>query len=432
LSLIFLSTLLDYWCSLGIEHTSSINRRKIYLWMSVAGNLGGLAFFKYYNFFAENLYAILNPIFPAIQQSHLNVILPVGISFYTFQTMSYTIDVYRNQMKACRSFLDFAVYVSFFPQLVAGPIERAERLLPQIQSPRKVTWDEVRSGTQLALWGLFKKLFVADNLAPLVNKIFADSAIAPPAPLESLLALYAFSFQIYCDFSGYSDIARGIARCMGISLMENFRIPYFATNPQDLWRRWHISLSTWLRDYLYVPLGGNRKGPGRTYLNLIATMLLGGLWHGASWMFVLWGAYHGLLLAAHRLYLKITTGSERLDDSKHEHIAIRAVRIFFMFHVTTFGWLLFRAQTVKQFVNLCRSLLAGAWNWTSQSERMMLQVGFFSIFLIALEAIMYASRDTSWIARKPWPVRALVMGTCLALLVFFSPGGGREFIYFQF
>ncbi|MCZ7590769.1 MAG: hypothetical protein M5U15_00860 [Kiritimatiellae bacterium] len=259
-----------------IGNTSNQRKRKIGLAISITTDLGILGFFKYFNFFIENLSSLLGEFGISLPFGMLQIVLPVGISFYTFQTMSYTLDVYRGQLKPARSYLDFATFVSFFPQLVAGPIERASQLLPQIQRPRTITRAGMEEGAWLIFWGLFKKCVIADNLAILVEGVFSSSGSSGAA---SLVALYAFAFQIFCDFSGYSDIARGLAKWMGVELMVNFRNPYFVTNPKDFWAHWHISLSSWLRDYLYIPLGGNRKEPRRTYINLALTMLLGGLWH---------------------------------------------------------------------------------------------------------------------------------------------------------
>ena len=294
LTLIFLSTVIDYIAG-GIIYSAGPNqrRRKAAVVVSMTSNLVILGFFKYFNFFADNLSAVLQYAgLPAFTR-HLNIILPVGISFYTFQAMSYALDIYRGHLKPARSFLNFATFVAYFPQLVAGPIERASNLLPQIENPRTITRAGIESGAWLIFWGLFKKCVIADNLAVLVDGVFGATGATGAT---SLLALYAFAFQILCDFSGYSDIARGLARWMGVELMLNFNNPYAALNPKDFWSRWHISLSSWLRDYLYIPLGGNRKGRRRTYINLALTMLLGGLWHGAAWTFVTWGAFHGLLL----------------------------------------------------------------------------------------------------------------------------------------
>jgi len=297
LSLIFISTVLDYICGIKIYNSNSVKRKRFFLFLSVFGNLSILGFFKYFNFFVGDLTALINYFGFSFQTHSLNIILPVGISFYTFQTMSYTIDIYRDKLRPTRRFFDFALFVAFFPQLVAGPIERARNLLPQILSPRTFSVDRFYEGCYLIFWGLFQKIVIADNLAKMVVPVFGDWQYESG---KVLLALYAFAFQIFCDFAGYSNIARGLGRVMGFEIMVNFRLPYFATNPREFWRRWHISLSSWLRDYLYIPLGGSRKGAIFTCRNILITMLLGGLWHGAAWTFVFWGVYHSFLLVAHR------------------------------------------------------------------------------------------------------------------------------------
>lgn len=263
-------------------------KRKWFVVGSCAVNLTVLGFFKYCNFFIDSAVSLAQSLGYGIHRPELNVILPIGISFYTFQSMSYVIDVYRGHLKAERHPLHYALFVAFFPQLVAGPIERATHLLPQIKAPTNMNWDNLCHGFWLVGLGMFKKVVLADNISPVTAGVFDRPDVYPHA-WESIVGIYAFAIQIYCDFSAYSDIARGAARMMGFDLMRNFDLPYFAVNPSDFWRRWHISLSTWLRDYLYIPLGGNRGGWFKTYRNLFLTMLLGGLWHGATWLFVLWG-----------------------------------------------------------------------------------------------------------------------------------------------
>ena len=288
LSLILLSTVVDYYVAIGIESSSDARRRKRLLCGSMLTNLGLLGVFKYFGFFAEEAVRVLNAVGMPASLPSLQVVLPVGISFYTFQTMSYTIDVYRGQTRAARNVLDFALFVCFFPQLVAGPVERSHRLMPQILNPRKETPGQFSEGLYHILFGLFKKVVIADNMARLVNTVFAVP-VSQLTGAECLVGVYAFAFQIYGDFSGYSSMAQGLARWMGFNLMSNFRMPYLAVSPSDFWRRWHISLSQWLRDYLYVGLGGNRLGKLMTYRNLLLTMVLGGLWHGAGWTFLVWG-----------------------------------------------------------------------------------------------------------------------------------------------
>src|SRR5262245_51261306 len=298
LGLLLGSTIVDYSCALALARTEVPVRRRLLLCLSLGFNLTMLGFFKYFNFFADNLHIVFGALGWNLDFVTLRVLLPVGISFYTFVTMSYVIDVYRREIPPTRDLVDFAVFVAFFPHLVAGPILRASRLLSQIDAPRVITRDQVRDGLWLITWGYFQKIFVADHLAGVVNGVF-DPAAHPPG-INVLLGTYAFAFQIYGDFAGYSNIARGTSKLMGIELVENFRFPYLVRTPQAFWRNWHISLSTWLRDYLYIPLGGNRGSAWQTNRNLLLTMVLGGLWHGAAWTFVLWGLYHGLLLVAFR------------------------------------------------------------------------------------------------------------------------------------
>lgn len=290
LSLILLSTGVDYVVGLKIGAEDHQARRKRLLAISLAVNLGMLGVFKYFGFFVSSFEALLAQFGYETDPFVLSIVLPVGISFYTFQTLSYTIDIYRRELEPSRDFLDFALFVAFFPQLVAGPIERARNLLPNIAAPRMLSWDALGRGAVLCLLGLIKKVVIADAIAPSVDAVYASP---DPTRADVILATWLFAIQIYCDFSGYTDIARGVAKMLGFRLMRNFAQPYFAVDPQEFWRRWHISLSTWLRDYLYISLGGNRGGAWTTYRNLMATMALGGLWHGAAWNFVLWGIYQG-------------------------------------------------------------------------------------------------------------------------------------------
>ncbi len=340
-TLLILSTAMDYWCGLAVDRIEEPRRRKLFVALSMTLNLGMLAYFKYSNFFAENVQASLARMGVGVPLQHLEVVLPIGISFYTFQSMSYVIDVYRRDIKPTRNFVQFAAFVSFFPHLVAGPIMRPTTLLPQIEKPRRFDLQQFYQGSYLIFWGLAKKIVVADNLSKhIVDPLFnqwqtIDGGLA-------LLAIYAFAFQIYCDFSGYTDAARGIAKCLGIELALNFNLPYFATSPQDFWNRWHISLSTWLRDYLYIPLGGSRGPRWMLYRNLMLTMIIGGLWHGAAWTFVLWGTYQGLLLVGHRLlrpWLDRIRPTDPIDRA-----CWKAVRIVATFHMVCLGWLIFRAE----------------------------------------------------------------------------------------
>jgi len=295
-------SVIDYVCSIRIEDSDDENVRKRWLRFSVISNLGLLGYFKYANFFAENFAELLG-----LNVKHFDILLPVGISFYTFKTLSYTIDVYRRELKACRDWAQYAMFVTYFPELVAGPIVRASVFLPQMGRSLKPSWSRAVVGSQVILLGVTKKLLIADRLAIFVDPVFANPALYDGFTVAT--AVVAYSLQIYCDFSGYSDIAIGVSRIIGFDLPENFDMPYIATSITDFWRRWHITLSSWLRDYLYIPLGGNREGPRRTMINLFLTMLLGGLWHGASWTFVFWGFLHGIGLAVHKQWMQMVPKS---------------------------------------------------------------------------------------------------------------------------
>jgi len=295
LILIATSTIIDYSAARGME--ARPEHKRTFLWMSIVTNFGMLGFFKYFNFFVDNVAAVLASMGLPWNQPTLRILLPVGISFYTFQAMSYTIDVYKGELHARRNLLDLATFVSFFPHLVAGPIQRASFLLPQVETPRRFSMEKARSGFGLICWGFFKKLVIADNVGVIANKVFALGD--PTFPLL-WSGVFAFAIQIYADFSAYTDIARGTSRWLGFELTENFDHPYLARTPADFWRRWNISLSSWFRDYVYIPLGGSKAGEMKWARNVLVTFLLSGLWHGASWNYVLWGAYHGILLVLTR------------------------------------------------------------------------------------------------------------------------------------
>src|SRR5215471_9328656 len=337
------STIVDFTCGLVLDRLTDQRRRRMVMTLSIAFNLSLLGFFKYFNFFSANLAALFAALGWRLDFVTVHVLLPIGISFYTFVTMSYVIDVYRREITPTRNFVDFAVFVAYFPHLVAGPILRATKLLPQIAHPRHPRRDQIVQGLWLIAWGFFQKIFVADNLAPVASRVFAHGA--QPAGVNVLLGVYAFAFQIYGDFAGYSNIARGTSKLMGIELVENFRFPYLVRTPQAFWRHWHISLSTWLRDYLYIPLGGSRGSPGETRRNLLITMLLGGLWHGAAWTFVLWGLYQGILLVLYRPYAATIEGWRGMR---------RFAAWIVMFHLTCLGWLIFRAPSLRDLSALAR------------------------------------------------------------------------------
>lgn len=424
------SSLFDFYVGKWISSSNSPEARRRLLTLSVISNLTILGFFKYFNFFIENVRLLLQSLGLPSEFYALDIILPVGLSFYTFQSLSYTIDVYRDKVRPAQTFLDMAVYVSFFPHLVAGPIVRASDLLPQVIRPRTVAWNKIFEGSHMVFWGLFKKVVIADNLATIVDPIFATGA-APSAPMV-LIGLYCFAFQIYCDFSGYSDMARGLAKWLGFDIMQNFNLPYFATNPSDFWRRWHISLSEWLRDYLYIALGGNRGGRGRTYRNLTITMLLGGLWHGAAWNYVLWGAYHGLLLVVHRLLLEFSP-LLRLGAVFNKIPGRKIVQIVFFFHLICISWLLFRCVSLGQVGHMLEALTNLAQFGDFQAYRAQLWQFIVTVFpLVLCEMYLYRNGDPWAFLKAPVYLRTIFYVVGFYLIVIYGAGGGKEFIYFQF
>jgi len=347
LSLLVLSTVIDYYASLGIEaNRDNPTKKKYFLYISILSNLGILGFFKYFNFFVKSAVSAFGAFGISMHEPTLNIILPLGISFYTFQTMSYTIDVYRGDLKPARNFLDFALFVTYFPQLVAGPIERATNLLPQITNERKITFENLKQGAFLVLFGFFKKVYIADNMATIVDPFFlSGDSLATRTGAEAFLGATAFVFQIYGDFSGYSDIARGISKFLGIELIRNFNHPLFSQNINDFWRRWHISFMNWLRDYVYVPLGGKNDSEFRQHINSLIVFLLSGLWHGANWTFVLWGFFWGVVTSIYRIFRKITApkdGSKRPPPNKY----LVPFNFLFTFTLIIFSCFFFRSQDI--------------------------------------------------------------------------------------
>ncbi|SDS73164.1 D-alanyl-lipoteichoic acid acyltransferase DltB, MBOAT superfamily [Maribacter dokdonensis] len=346
LSLIFLSTVIDYFIALEMEKSDKERKRKQLLGASMVFNLGMLGFFKYYNFFVDSwVYAFQTAGFEMEHTWTLQIVLPVGISFYTFQTMSYTIDVYRKNLRPTKDFISFASFVSFFPQLVAGPIERATNLLPQILKKRTFSYEKGVQGLRLILWGLFKKVVIADSLAPLVNDIFENYGAYDGGTL--LLGAIYFAFQIYCDFSGYSDIAIGVSKLFGFELMSNFKFPYFSRNIGEFWRRWHISLSTWFRDYLYIPLGGSRNGKWASLKNIFIIFIVSGFWHGANWTFMIWGLIHALLYIPSFIF---NTNRKYLSYGVAENKVLPTLKEIFQmgttFFCVTIAWVFFRSNSL--------------------------------------------------------------------------------------
>ena len=428
LSLLLLSTAVDYWAAHAMV-VAPAGRKRFYLGASLATNLGVLGLFKYFNFFIDSFRRLLEPLgMGGLNDVTLQIILPVGISFYTFQTLAYTIDVYRGRLEPTRDFLSFALYVSYFPQLVAGPIERATNLIPQLRSERRVDRTMIRSGAQLILMGYFKKVAIADSVAPMVEQAFRDpSLLSSPALLFSI---YLFALQIYCDFSGYTDIARGVSRLLGIELMLNFKQPYLSRNITEFWRRWHISLSSWLRDYLYIPLGGNRGGKLLTYRNLMLTMLLGGLWHGAAWTFVMWGGLHGLYLAIHKMAAGPQQAIEGPASSALGWIRY-AAGVVLTFNLVCLTWIYFRAPDFSTATAFLAGIFGGgvASDWTSA----LIYLAFYGTLVVALDvACWWKDRELPVSSRLPALARGAIYAVALSILAFLGENEAAAFIYFQF
>ncbi len=421
LSLIFVSTALDYVAALRIQRAAGRRSRRGWLLVSVVGNLALLGFFKYFDFFAESLAALGRAAGIEVSHTTLSIVLPVGISFYTFQTMSYTLDVYFGNLKAERSFLDVALFVAFFPQLVAGPIVRARDFLPQLQSSREFRQVDVRACLVIFLIGFVKKACVADNLSPYVDTYFA----APHEfnALAAWIAVLLYAVQIYCDFSGYSDMAIGSAGLLGYWLPVNFRAPYLASGIGDFWHRWHISLSSWLRDYLYIPLGGNRCTRLRSHVNLMATMLLGGLWHGAAWSFVAWGGLHGAALVAQREWRSHVPEGSRLAR------ILSPFSTALTFYWVCVAWIFFRAQTFGGAMDTFRAFVLLRSPGTESLPARLLAI--FALLAVVHWIATTWSYDDLW-RRAPAPVFSVAYGALFAIALGLVPLQARPFIYFQF
>lgn len=433
--LILISTVVDYFAGRRMGRVPQGSGRRKYLVLSLVVNLGLLFSFKYLNFFNASLGEMLSWVNVDYQPSMLDFLLPVGISFYTFQTLSYTIDVYKGRQEPEEHFGRFALYVSFFPQLVAGPIERSTRLLPQFYEKHKVDFDRISSGLCLMGWGFFKKLVIADRLAAVVNNIYSNPYDFTGVPL--IIATLFFAVQIYCDFSGYSDIAIGAARVMGYDLMENFRQPYFSRSIREFWGRWHISLSTWFRDYVYIPLGGNRVVQWRWYFNLLVVFLVSGLWHGANWTFVLWGLLHGIYMLATvsttGLQARLVRGA-RLD--RHPLI-LHGLQVIVTFGIVLFAWIFFRANSIGDALYIARNLFTDLSLRTGYGldvggvyEMAIIVLSLLTLLLV--DAYEAAGRPGEGIFRRWTPVRWAVYYALIFSILIFGKFGITEFIYFQF
>ena len=410
--------------SVIIERFEPSRRRLAWLWVSLGTDLGILGVFKYFNFFAASLAGLLSLFNLDRNFFHLSIILPVGLSFYTFQAISRTIDSYRGAFSPSKRLIDYAAYHAFFPQLVAGPIERAPHLMPQFEKVLPIDSTMISTGAFLFLWGLYKKMVIADRVAPLADAVFNNAQ----APGDYVTAVLAFSFQIYCDFSGYSDMARGLARGMGFSLVNNFNLPYFSRTPSEFWQRWHISLSEWLRDYLYIPLGGNRGGELRTYRNLMLTMLLGGLWHGAAWTFIAWGGIHGIILGVYRV-LKVDQAVARINPRTMAGAVLNVVAWMVMMLLVMASWVFFRARTFGDAI----AVLKGSVGVTEHANFETFWLLMFYVWpLVAAEIYQRFSSDIEFYSHGQFLWRySAAMAMILAVLVL-GAEGGQKFIYFDF
>lgn len=429
LFLLLFSSSLDFVLGLAIEGAPGIRARKAWLALGLVTNLGLLGFFKYFNFFVDSFAELLHAFGIQSDPWTLKIILPVGISFYTFQSLSYTLDVYRRKIPASRHYFAFLTYVAFFPQLVAGPIERASHLLPQFLKARVFSYPQAVQGMRLILWGLFKKMVVSDTLAGFADAVYADPHQAHGA--AALLGTLCFAFRIYCDFSGYSDIARGCSKLLGFELMLNFNNPYFATSIREFWTRWHISLSTWFREYLYLPLGGSRKGSFRHAMNILITFIVSGFWHGANFTFIVWGAIHGVAYLVEMVWVRSTSLR-----------APRWIAIPLVFMTVCVGWVFFRADSVKDaLIILYETVYYGfsPGDWPAQIAPFVphpakLLAGFIAVLVLLIaEAVMMRKGVKEKWERIPRAVRwAAYLGIACWILLLGEFGEPQRFIYFQF
>jgi len=431
MGLLMLSTLFDFVYGFSVSSNNK-KKAKFFLWLSIINNLGILFVFKYYNFFIEQFVSVFNTIGISNSAYTLNIVLPIGISFYTFHGMSYVFDIYRGIQKPIKNFIEYAVFVSFFPLLVAGPIERASHLLPQVQHRRIFDYDQAKGGAKLILWGFCKKVLVADSIAGLVNNSFSNYA-----HLDSLSLIFgavAFSFQIYCDFSGYSDIAIGTAKLFGFELLSNFKFPYFSRNLAEFWRRWHISLSSWFRDYLYIPLGGSKKGIYITVRNVFLVFIVSGFWHGADWKFIIWGAIHAcgflplLLLGRNRLNVDCIVAEQSVLPSFKELVNMVSTFLF-----VTFAWIFFRANDINHGVNYLAACFT-KFDLTNISLASEVKTAFYYIspFLLIDWSFRKNDRNINLPINSQIVRKIIYMLIVLYLFYRLLLSENSSFIYFQF
>lgn len=432
LFLLIFSTGLDYFTGLKMANAFNIRNKKFWFWLSIVVNLGFLGVFKYYNFFITSFAQVFGHLGLQVNYSTLQIILPVGISFYTFHGLSYVIDIYYDRIKPERNFIDYSLFVSFFPLLVAGPIERATHLLPQIKRNRKFDYNNAVDGCRQILWGLFKKIVIADNCATYVNQVFNDYQHQTGSTL--FLSAVLFAFQIYGDFSGYSDIAIGTARLFGIELLRNFSFPYFSRDIAEFWRRWHISLTTWFRDYLYIPLGGNKNGKWKAIRNTFIIFLISGFWHGANWTFIAWGGFHALLFLPLLLMKKNRKHINSVAEGRNFPSIMEIIQIATTFILVTIGWIFFRAPTIGAAIEYIQIIFTKSF----QTTPFLINKDFYiplilNIFiLISVEWFQREKRHGLEINNNSAPLFRIGIYMILFLLIFWFGASAETFIYFQF
>ncbi len=434
LSLILFSTLIDY--SVGVRLSKEENRikRKILLWISVIVNLGFLGFFKYYNFFLDNFANAFTFFGAEINTNSLNIILPVGISFYTFQTLSYTIDIYKRKLEPTKDFIAFTAFVSFFPQLVAGPIERATNLLPQFYKKRIFEYDKSLDGLRQILWGLFKKVVIADNSAQIANEIFNNSGGYSGSTL--VVGAVFFTFQIYGDFSGYSDIAIGTSRLFGFNLKQNFAFPYFSRDIAEFWRRWHISLSTWFRDYLYIPMGGSRGGTSMKIRNIFIIFIVSGFWHGANWTFIIWGALNAFYYLPLLVLNKNRINTDTVAQGKHLPSFKEFLKMLITFSLTVFAWVFFRAENLSHALNYISTIFSKSLFSIPYAFGLGVNIIILTtLFIIILIIVEWFGRNKKYALefnKNLNPFYQWALFYLIAIIIFLFGQRQQDFIYFQF
>ncbi len=425
LSLILISTYIDFFCGMMIPRAKTAKSKKWFLLLSLITNLSLLGFFKYFNFFVENLVALLNSVGIHASYTALNIILPIGISFYTFQTLSYTIDIYRGKLSPTKNLIDFSLFVAYFPQLIAGPIERARDLIPKLQAKKSFKEINFSEGAYLFVYGFFKKAVIADSIGMLSDKMFS---LADPTGAQVVIGALAFAIQIYCDFSGYSNMARGLSRFLGVELSVNFNLPYFSKNPAEFWRRWHMTLSSWVKDYIYIPLGGNRTFFFGIFPLFVAWFLMG-LWHGAAWHFVLWGVYWAALVIGYRAVRKGVFGKVRIKNKVLSYSA-GIGSVLLTFYLACYGWIIFRSQSLAQLFRLTKA--SSAINFAEFFSSDYYFLYFVMLFFFVYELIQYLMKDQLFIHKKNFYYQMIFY--MILFFIYIQVGAQQDvnFLYFQF